>query len=42
MYFYVMLFADMAFDVDVLTEEQGQVLNQCAVQYGMKDEDYIE
>ncbi len=32
----------MAFDVDMLTSEQGDVLNVCAVQFGMQDNDYME
>ena len=32
----------MALDVDLLTEEQGQMLNSCATQYGMAGTDYME
>ena len=32
----------MALDVDLLTEEQAQLLNQCSTQYGMMETDYVE
>lgn len=37
--FYI---TDMALDVDMLTEEQNQMLNTCATQYGMDGTDYVE
>ena len=39
---FVFYVSDMAFDVDMLTEDQIQVLNQCATQFGMKGTDYVE
>lgn len=32
---------DVTIDVDVLTPDQVRVVNQCAAQYGMKDDDFI-
>ena len=34
--------ADIAFDVDDLTEDQAKSMNACATEYGMKNEDYLK
>ena len=33
---------DVTLDVNTLNDEQKKLLNLCAQQFGMKEEDYIE
>jgi hypothetical protein len=34
------IFTDIALDVDTLNNEQKRLLNECAEQYGMKQDDF--
>jgi hypothetical protein len=35
------IFTDIALDVDTLNNEQKRLLNECAEQYGMKQDDFV-
>lgn len=35
------IFTDITLDVDTLNNEQKRLLNECAEQYGMKQDDFV-